>query len=181
VPPLCETAVRLHPGFGWAEELHARALAALSRPDEALARFDRALAIDPSYLAAHYQKGLLLQRQKRYPEAVATLDQALALAPNNAFVLSVKAECLEEAGRPYEAAQAWQRWLALVPGTHPKVPVVRSTPPRLNVAEFLDRLGRHEEAAKAYQQFLGVASPVLLAGQAQCARARLHEIRGGSR
>lgn len=112
---------------------------------------------------------------------MATLDQALALAPNNAFVLSVKAECLEEAGRPYEAAQAWQRWLALVPGTHPKVPVVRSPLPRLNVAELLDRLGRHEEAAKAYQQFLGVASPVLLAGQAQRARARLHEIRGGSR
>ena len=48
-----------------------------------------------------------------------------------------------------------------------------------NRAFLLCNLGRHEEAGKACRPFLGVASPVLLAAQAQRARARLHEIRGG--
>jgi tetratricopeptide (TPR) repeat protein len=71
-----------------------------------------------------------------------------------------------------EAIAAFEKALAVDP---------RSPLPRLHVAELLDRLGRHEEAARAYQQFLGVASPVLLAAQAQRARARLHELRGGPR
>jgi tetratricopeptide (TPR) repeat protein len=131
VPALCEQAVKLHPGFAWAAELRARAQEAMGRPDDALAGYDQALAIDASDPGVFTHKALLLQKLKRYDEAVAAFDRAVALEPKSLPFLGGKAECLEEAGRPAEAAAAWQRFLMFAPGNDPKVAHVRAKLPIL--------------------------------------------------
>ena len=57
-------------------------LRALSRIDEALESFNRALALDPDFAEALQNRGLLLWDEKKdYPAAQADLEQALRLEP----------------------------------------------------------------------------------------------------
>ena len=56
----------------------------LKRTDEALASYDRALALKPDYAEAFYNRGNALQELKRTDEAVASYDRALALKPDYA-------------------------------------------------------------------------------------------------
>jgi tetratricopeptide (TPR) repeat protein len=51
---------------------------------EALAAFDRALALNPNHVFAWDQRGLELSELGRYQEALAAHDRALALDPNYA-------------------------------------------------------------------------------------------------
>ena len=160
------------PGNVTALAAKGESLRFLGRYAEALPCFDRALARNPVHAPTWLKKGACLDTLKRFGEALAAFDRAIEHDPKNALAWNGRGLALGSLGRTDDAVAAFEDALALDP---------RSPLPRLNVAELLDRLGRHEEAAKAYQQFLGVASPVLLATQAQRARARLHEIRGGGR
>ena len=45
--------------------------------DQALAAFDRALAVDPHFAAAHSNRGIILNQLKRYEEALASFDRAI--------------------------------------------------------------------------------------------------------
>jgi tetratricopeptide (TPR) repeat protein len=53
----------------------------LRRFDEALASYDRALAMRPDYAEALFNRGITLQELKRFEEALASHDCALALRP----------------------------------------------------------------------------------------------------
>lgn len=57
--------------------------------DEAVAQYDRTLALDPHYLAAHLRKGELLMAQNRYDEARQALEAGAAVAreTNDAHML----------------------------------------------------------------------------------------------
>ncbi len=50
------------------------------RPDAALAGFDRALAIDPGYIAAYFQKGSMLLSIGRKDDARVALSAGVATA-----------------------------------------------------------------------------------------------------
>ena len=69
------TAVEAHNNRG-------NTLQRLKRNEEALASFDRALALEPRYVEAHNNRGNALQGLKRYEEALASYDRALALRPD---------------------------------------------------------------------------------------------------
>ena len=64
------------------------ALQNLNRPAEALASFDRALALDPRNIQALYKRGVMLTEMGRSDEALQTYDRLLALAPNHAETLN---------------------------------------------------------------------------------------------
>ena len=49
--------------------------------DEAIQYYDKALAIDPSYVNALNNKGLALDNLQRYDEAIQYYDKALAIDP----------------------------------------------------------------------------------------------------
>jgi hypothetical protein len=51
----------------------------LKRPEEALASYDRALAVQPNYAAAHSNRGDTLKDLRRFSEALASYEKALAL------------------------------------------------------------------------------------------------------
>ena len=58
----------------------------LARHDEALAGYDRALALAPRHVEALNNRGIALLGLMRYVDAVASYDRALAIKPDNAEV-----------------------------------------------------------------------------------------------
>ena len=60
------------------------ALHEMKRYDEALASYDRAIALKPDYANAHYNRGTVLKSMHRYNEALASFDKAMALKPDHA-------------------------------------------------------------------------------------------------
>lgn len=107
------------------------------------------------------------------------LQQAgVAPAPRSAFGFLHEGAFQGAAGRMREAAASFDQALAIDPS---------SRAAHLHKGLLLRRQKRYPEAVATLDQalaqalLLGVASPVLLAAQAQRARARLHELRGGPR
>src|SRR6185437_5002819 len=60
------------------------ALRALNRPAEALAAYDRAIALDPRHAGAHSNRGIVLQAFGQTDGALASFDRAIACDPTNA-------------------------------------------------------------------------------------------------
>ena len=58
------------------------ALRDLKRRVEAVASYDKAIALNPDYVEAHYNRGNALTDLKRYREAFAAYDMALTLKPD---------------------------------------------------------------------------------------------------
>jgi len=78
---LTGAAARYQPTDAYSQSLHAMSLKFLGRLDEALAAFDRALAITPDDFDVVYQSAGLLQELDRVPEAVERFNHAIALRP----------------------------------------------------------------------------------------------------
>ena len=74
---------RWRPKRNLAEAWHARgnALNELKRHDEALAAYDKALALNPNFAGAWHGRGNALNELKRYDEALRAYEKALTLAP----------------------------------------------------------------------------------------------------
>jgi Tfp pilus assembly protein PilF len=62
----------------------AQALAKAGKTDEALAEFDKAIAIDPHHAEALYNRGLLYQRERQHQLAVDDFTSANGLTPQRA-------------------------------------------------------------------------------------------------
>ncbi len=90
-------------------------LAALGRRDEALAAYDRALALDPTLAQAWYNKGVSLDALGRRDEALAAYDRALALDPNDAMPGTTR-------------ASRWPPWAAATRRSPPTTAPWPSTP-----------------------------------------------------
>lgn len=96
----------------------ARALAARGDYDGALARMDTLIARDPSFAAAHFNRGNLLQQAQRFEEAVRAYDAALALKSNIQVWLN-RAAALRALGRNAAALASFDAALALNPENLP--------------------------------------------------------------
>jgi tetratricopeptide (TPR) repeat protein len=79
------------------------ALHGLSRLEEALHSYDRALQMQPDYVDAHLNRARVLQRLGRPEEALAGYDAAIAAAPQLYEAHLGRADLLRELGRPAEA------------------------------------------------------------------------------
>ncbi len=120
-------------------------LAALGRHDEALASFDRALALQPDYAPAHYNRGNTLHALKRYAEAVASFDRALTAHPDYVDALTNRAVNLHELKRDGEALESLDRALALDPDNVEAL---------TNRGVALNELRRFDEALESYDRAL---------------------------
>jgi protein O-GlcNAc transferase len=86
--------------------LHAKALDAQSLdPDAALSLVDKSLAIDSTDASAHFEKGTVLDRLKRFADATAEFEKAAAIAPADAATHYRLARDYDRLGK-HEAAQA---------------------------------------------------------------------------
>lgn len=78
---------------------HGRALTLAGRVPEALAAFDRALAIDPGHVAALYNKAAAHHRAGRDEDSLAVLEQLLLVAPGFEPALRSRQNALRRLGR----------------------------------------------------------------------------------
>ena len=80
------------------QALHGAALTFLDRPAEALAAFDRALAITPDDPTVLYQSANMLQNLNRQADAILRLNRAIALDPYNPAPIFSRATSLALTG-----------------------------------------------------------------------------------
>ncbi len=84
-----------------------------SKPEEALAAFQRVLKIDPNDVGANINVGQLYSQQRKYPEAIAAFRLALAAEPYNATALYNLGQALMRAGQREEGQKATARFTEL--------------------------------------------------------------------
>jgi len=69
------------------------ALGRLNRHGDALAGYDRALRINPSYASAHCNRGVALEALGRTTEALPAYEGAIACDPNFAWLTHIAGRC----------------------------------------------------------------------------------------
>src|SRR5687767_103489 len=81
-----------------------------SRPEEALAAFQRVLKIDPNDVGTNINLGQIYAQQRKYPEAIAAFRLALAAESYNATALYNLGQALMRSGQRAEGIQATTRF-----------------------------------------------------------------------
>ena len=119
----------------------------LKRFDEALASYDKALALKPDYAEAFNNRGNALQELKRLDEALASYDKALALKPDYAEAFNNRGNALQELKRLDEALASYDKALALKPDYAEAFN---------NRGNALQELKRFDEALASYDRALAV-------------------------
>ena len=84
-----------------------------SRPEEALAAFQRVLKIDPNDVGTNINVGQLYSQQRKYAEAIAAFRLALAAEPYNATALYSIGQALMRSGQREEGQKATERFKQL--------------------------------------------------------------------
>ena len=87
----------------------------MQRSDEALASYDRALALKPDAAETWNNRGTTLDHLRRYGEAVASFERAVAIDPQYANAWSNRGVTLVEQGRGLDAVESFERCIALAP------------------------------------------------------------------
>jgi tetratricopeptide (TPR) repeat protein len=131
-------------------DLHANlglAYVALKRPAEALASFERALALNPDHVDALANRGTALLDLGRVQDALDSVGQALARDANHVSALFNRGTALSRAGRAAEALADFDRVLTLWP---------QHAEALGNRGHALQALGRHEDALTSYTQAISL-------------------------
>jgi tetratricopeptide (TPR) repeat protein len=159
-------AARIAPASAAAHRDHGAALLALGLNDDAIASFDRALALDAKEPATHYLRANALRRAGRAADAVSGYDAAVALKPDYFEAIHNRANALRELNRLDEALADYERAAALNPN-HPLA--------LHNLAFALQDAGRFDEALAHYNRAIGLKPDF---DEARKARASLHLLLG---
>jgi tetratricopeptide (TPR) repeat protein len=88
---------------------------ALRRAAEAVASYDKALALRPDDPSTHYNRGNALMQLGRYEGASASYDSAISLRPDYAEAYSNRGNALMELKRAQEALASFDAAIALKP------------------------------------------------------------------
>jgi TolB-like protein len=111
-------AIELNPSFAAAHCGLADSLTFLGRYDEAIARFEKAIALssnDPQRWAFYTYGALALILQRKYARAIEWADRAAEIPNRQYWTLAHKAVALAHMGRPAEARRALSAALAEQP------------------------------------------------------------------
>ena len=115
----------------------------------AIASYDAALAIKPSYPQALFNKGLALGSLGHFEEAIEHYDATLAINPDLPQAFANKGVALSKLGRNEEAIVCYDAALAVKPDYYKAF---------YNKGRALDNLGRYEEAIACYDSALSIKS-----------------------
>ena len=166
----------------WPEALTNRgvALLILDRAEDAVASYDRALAIRPTFALALSNRGNALCRLGRYQQALMSYDRALVIQADYPEALQNRGTALHALGRYEEALESFDRVLAVRPNADALLArgsalmalrrpgealesCIRAKALRPNHAETLNTLGnalcdlnRLDEALAIYQQAIAI-------------------------
>ena len=87
----------------------------LERHQEALASFNKAVALKPDYAECHNNLGIVLQDMGRPEEALASFDTAIVLKPDNAKAHNNRGAALGDLRRIDDALVSYEKAIALDP------------------------------------------------------------------
>lgn len=91
----------------------AVSLISLNRLDEAVARLHEALSYNPQFPQAHYELGLVLEKQRKFDEAVAPLRRAIELDPVYAEPHYTLGRIYQRQGKREEAQEEIEKFKTL--------------------------------------------------------------------
>jgi tetratricopeptide (TPR) repeat protein len=131
-----------------ADALNSRgvALRDLNRPAEALASYEKALALAPDCAGAWFNRGSALRDLQHHAEALASYDTALRIKPDMAEAWVGRGLILDDhLDRPDEALAAYDKALSIKPDI---------AEAWLHRGGVLQKLKRPEEAVISYRQAL---------------------------
>ena len=74
---LCQQILTTEADSFFALHILAAVQSSLGKKDEALANYDRALAVQPDFSETLNNRGVILHGMKRFPEALASFERAL--------------------------------------------------------------------------------------------------------
>jgi predicted O-linked N-acetylglucosamine transferase (SPINDLY family) len=123
-------------------------LAALQRPEEALACFDQLIALKPDFADAHFNRGNVLLAIRRFTEAVASFDEVIAIDTHHLLALSNRGQALHQLGRYIDAIASYSIALAVKPDHAPTL---------INRGAVLQELRRSDEAIADFDVALAIA------------------------
>jgi len=146
-PDLAETylaaGVRIAPDFPPLYLSHGLALFELGRFAEAIADYNRVVAMDPRNMQAYANQGDALQALGRFEEALARYAQAISIAPDCAETYSNRGLALHEIKQFEEALESYDQAIAINPAL---------SAAWFNRGNACRELGRFEEALGDYAQ-----------------------------
>lgn len=87
----------------------------LGNLEQAVASYDVALALQPTFADAHYNRGTALRGLRLHPQAIEAFDRAIALMPDYVQAHNNRGNSLRDLGRPQEAIGSYERALTLKP------------------------------------------------------------------
>jgi tetratricopeptide (TPR) repeat protein len=146
--------VSARPSSADALMLLGHVLRALKRDDEALTRFEQALAIDSNHIDALGSRGDMLLARGRAEEALQAFNRILSLAPGHADARANRSAAFAALGRYEEALADCDAVLSYAPA---------NAMAYYNRANALSSLGRYVESLVAYDRVLALFPQHVLA------------------
>jgi predicted O-linked N-acetylglucosamine transferase (SPINDLY family) len=110
-----DAALKIDRNIAAAHNNRGAALAALRRLEEAVASYERAVALAPDYVEALFNRGNALAELGRLDVALASYDAAIARAPHHAAACAQRGNVLHRMQRFAEAVTSFDRAIALRP------------------------------------------------------------------
>lgn len=111
--------------------------------EAALADYNRAIKLDPSFATAYYNRGLLYEKFERYKAALADFGQAIKLDPDGAVAYSNRGSVYDNLKQYQQALSEYNRAIELDPNFAPAY---------YNRGNTFTNLKQHEQALADYNQ-----------------------------
>src|SRR5262249_33731600 len=126
----------------------ASVLQELNRLEEAVASYERAIALKPDYAEALCNRGDALLKLRRPGDALESCERALELKPDYAQAHNGAGNALQDLNLPEEALASYERALALKPDYAEALS---------NRGNALQELNRSAEAVESFQRAIALA------------------------
>jgi tetratricopeptide (TPR) repeat protein len=141
VEHLCRQVLAAEPAFFNALHLLAITQSTLGNKAEALANYDRAIALRPDHAEALCNRAVALTELARHEEALASYDRVVAMQPDHAAAFTARGNVLHQLKRLGEALASYDRAIAVQPDY---------VEAHANRGIVLHQLKRYEDAVASY-------------------------------